>query len=231
MTDYTIHQIETLTEQETAALADGKITIKGHAVYFVDLGDYFGFSALVFFDGAPIMYANEYGLHYRERTRGELRALYIKRMADKLFSDAEICAPVKSYAEYTQKAEYLVNLYPLRKPYISAFYIGDNAPDTTGMIYDPISFSYFAPEHLDFVKHHQALYAALRASYKAARKDFDFLKGAFLREMENHEYGYNWDGDEEVLIACGFNPRASLNDVARRAYNAARSEYLANFVA
>lgn len=46
--EYTIRDIEALTETQAAAMAIESVTVKGHQVYFVDFGGCFGYSALVF---------------------------------------------------------------------------------------------------------------------------------------------------------------------------------------
>lgn len=226
----TIHQIEKLTENEVAANAIEKAGIKGHDVYFTDLGDVFSYSALVFFDGAYIKYANQYELHFRGKTREALRALYIEILNNTLFTDDEICGSVASHEDFKQKEKYLINYYPLRKPYVSAFFIGkENEPDTSGMIFDPVSYSYFDPTFRGFVKEHIALYDALKSAMNAAQNDYDYLVSAFLHEMYNHEYGYNWSGDADVLSVFGYRNFTDLNDVERRAYNTARAKYFEKF--
>ena len=45
--EYTIRDIETLTEAQAAEMAIEAATVKGHQVYFVDFGGYFGYSVLV----------------------------------------------------------------------------------------------------------------------------------------------------------------------------------------
>mgnify|MGYP006983152606 CR=1 FL=1 len=58
MKEYTIRDIEALTEAQAAAKAIEVTEIKGHQIYFVDFGGYFGYSVLVFADGHHIKYAN-----------------------------------------------------------------------------------------------------------------------------------------------------------------------------
>ena len=88
--DLTIKDIESMNEGKTFIFADEKMEIKGHTVYFIDLGGYFGFSALVFADGQQIKYANDYELHHRGKSRAELRERYIKKMNASLFTDEEL---------------------------------------------------------------------------------------------------------------------------------------------
>ena len=44
MKEYTIRDIEALTEEQAAAMAIETASVKGHQVYFVDFGGYFGYS-------------------------------------------------------------------------------------------------------------------------------------------------------------------------------------------
>lgn len=69
--EYTIRDIETLTEAQAAEMAIEAATVKGHQVYFVDFGGYFGYSVLVFADGHYIKYANDYELHHSGKSRDE----------------------------------------------------------------------------------------------------------------------------------------------------------------
>lgn len=81
--EYTIRDIEALTETQAAAMAIESVTVKGHQVYFVDFGGYFGYSALVFADGHYIKYANDYELHHQGKSRDELREFYLDSLSKK----------------------------------------------------------------------------------------------------------------------------------------------------
>lgn len=56
-----------------------------------------------------------------------------------------------------------------------------------------------------------------------ALKDEEFAEGAFLYEMDNHEYAINWDGDKDVLACFGLTfeklREMGLEDAYRRAVN------------
>lgn len=60
MKEYTIRDIQAMTEADAATIALEKLDIKGHTVYLVDFGGYFGYSCLVFKNGHHIYYANDY---------------------------------------------------------------------------------------------------------------------------------------------------------------------------
>lgn len=47
MKNYTIDMIQAMTETDAAAIALEKLDVKGHTVYLVDFGGYFGYSCLV----------------------------------------------------------------------------------------------------------------------------------------------------------------------------------------
>ena len=63
--NYTIREIEDLTEAQAAAMATESEIIKEHQIYFIDFGGYFGYSALVFADGQQILSL----IHISEPTR------------------------------------------------------------------------------------------------------------------------------------------------------------------
>ena len=85
----TISEIQSLDENSVKAMAKEAIEIKGHMVYFVDLGENFGYSALVFSDGRHIYHANDYALHHEgmKDDAQSLRDRYVKTMNEKLFTE------------------------------------------------------------------------------------------------------------------------------------------------
>lgn len=243
MKEWTIKDIEAITETTAKEMSLETLTIKGHTVYMIDFAGYFKYSMIVFFDGRHIKYANDYELHHPGKTREELRAWYIEAANNKLFTDEELRGPIASYEEYTKKAYYLRNYYALRRDYVSAFMITPTPEEEKTFNrriarrhYNPVAFCYMSD--LDFIKKHVALFNALEARKGEAEKNFDYLKDAFLREMWNHEYGINWQGDFDVLSVFGHITTRSENlgdlmedlgfdDVHRRAYMAAQDEYFA----
>lgn len=74
-----IYDIEAMTEQEASNNASEEMSIKGHQIYFVNFGGYFGYSCLVFKNGKQIKYCNDYQLHHNGKTPEELRAYYIEK--------------------------------------------------------------------------------------------------------------------------------------------------------
>ena len=240
-----IHGIESLTEQEAQSIAIEALTVKEHTVYMIDFGGYFKYSAIVFHSGRQIHYANEYELHYTHMnyTREELRDRFVERLNNKLFTDEEITGPLHSYTEYTAKSYFIRNYYPMRKEYISNFFIGPESErqrilkKTETMFFSPLASAWFDPKEKPFVDHMHALYRSLASVRTAMESDPDYLKTAILYEMYNHEYGINWQGNWDVLSCFGpirFNDndnpdpyfdQLKWTDSQRAAFWAARRQY------
>ena len=244
ITDWTIKEIESLNENDALAICESRETIKGHEIYFVDFGGYFGFSALVFRNGGYLHYCNDYELHHKGHSHEWLVTWYRDTLNNKLFTDSELEKPSADYQEEQNKEYYIRNYYIMQVPYISAFRICTTEKDekqfkkeTAGMIYNPLSFCYVKPEYKDFIQKQAALYKAMQDAKKNNVNDFEFQKNAFLREMFNHEYGINWQADFDTLSAFGritWNRDENINDwfaelkftdIQKRAYFAARKEY------
>lgn len=208
--DWTIQDIESLTEQEARDMALETLTLHGHSVYLVDFDGYFGYSALVFRDGRHIKYANDYELHHSHwlKTREALRQHFIGSLNTKLFTDDELVLPLHDYMDYKRRAEYLHNYYGLLRDYVTIFCINPTEEQerafkerTASMTYDPVAFAYF--DDAAFVEHHIALYKALDAVYEKCLLDYGFLKSAIKYEMANHEYAINWQGNYDTLGCFG----------------------------
>lgn len=246
---WNIESIQAMTEVQAQEMALETLAIKGHTVYLVDFGGYFGYfgySALVFADGHHIYYANDYELHWKSciHNRDGLRERYITGLSHKLFTEAEISAPLADYNEYDHKSYYLYNYYGMRRDHLSIF--GNfnkpgaeedfNRQKTHYPYYDPYAFAYYADEA--FVDHHAELMDALIKARDAMKDSAEYWEGAFLHEMYNHEYGINWQADYDTLSAFGnihwmgedasldgYFDQLSFNDVQRKAYITARSRY------
>lgn len=232
--NYTIKDIESMSAAELESFAEEVETIKGHTVYYIDFGGYFGFSACVTAEGQHIKYANDYELHHKGKSRDELRELYRRNLSKKLFTEAEL-ATVSSYEDASAKRYFLMNYYGARRPSVSAFCIG-KAPDVSGMTFSPVFMAYYSDP--DFVRKGAELLHTLAEAERRNAENFDYWRGAFLYEMFNHEYAINWQADfdvcgcfgncegvkdytdrAELFAACGFNA------TQRSAYDAARREY------
>lgn len=75
------------------------------------------------------------------------------------------------------------------------------------------------PKLIDmFRRHSKEIHEAL--------KDEEFAEGAFLYEMNNHEYAINWEGDENVL-GCFSLTFEKLREMGlENAYRRARNEHM-----
>lgn len=243
-----IDQIQLLTKIQAEALAEETLHIKEHTVYLIDFGGYFGYSALVFWENQHIYYANDYQLHHeylmRQNGKDALRDWYIETMHRKLFTDEELAESNADYSEYQAKENFLRNYYPQRTDYVSAFMIAPSKSEEAEfrrkirtMVYNPVSFCYMSDR--TFVERQKQLLIQLQNAKDKRKDDFDYQKDAFLKEMFNHEYGINPQGDYEVLSAFGnlkdcFNEEPTLDSyfddlnfspTQRQAYLAARQSY------
>lgn len=242
MSDYNITTIEALTETQAKEMATESMKIKDHDIYFVDFGGGFGFSALVFNNNHHIHYANDYELHHSGRTKDELKSWYIEALNNKLFTDAELEAPIKDYDDYNRKGHYLHNYYGMRYDNVSAFHISTPEndkqfeKDIKGLTYNPVSFSYM--KDVKAIEHMKDLFKALLKRYEERKTSYDYMKDAFKHEMFNHEYAINsyqrnWD-----VLSCFYNVeyvesdsyeeyfnQLNLDEMTRKAYRDARREY------
>ena len=246
---YNINQIEALTEAEAKAIAIECVNIKGHQVYFADLGEPWGYSALVFLNGGHIPYADDYHFHHSYmKTQEELRTWYIEALNNKLFTEAEICGPVKDYSEAERKAYYIRNYYPMQRPYETIFHIftgeegkkeeAEYKRKTKNMLFSPVFLAYFDKADKWIIEKGAELLEALEKSRSALKDSYDYWKGAFKSEMFNHEYGYAQD-DYEVLsvFANGqldynrgdYFGQLGFSEIQRTAYKDARREVLASY--
>lgn len=242
MKEYTIRDIEALTEVQAAKIAMEAVEIKGHQIYFVDFGGYFGYSALVFADGHYIKYANDYELHHSGKSREELRRIYVDGLNRKLFTVDELRA-VKDYQDKQAKEYYIRNYYGMRRDHISMFFCGPDEEreklrkKTENMIFSPVFFAYYGKKDADFVNHGEDLLFNLEKA-EPSSDNASYWKSAFLSEMFNHEYGINWQGDFDVCSCFGncssvaniddlnaLFDACNFSDIQRAAYMAARREY------
>ena len=100
----TIREIEKITFAEAQNMAIETTEIKEHECFFVELGEYFGYSVLIFKNGRHIYHANDYELHHsltvEKKGKEGLKQYYIKSLSKKLFTNAELLEPIGSYDEY-----------------------------------------------------------------------------------------------------------------------------------
>ena len=251
MKNYNINEIQALTEVEAKTLAIETAEIKGYNIYFVNLGEYFGYSYLVFKNEHHIHYANNYQLHneylFKESGIEGLRTRYYEEIKNKLFTEEEIKESLKSYDDYQSKSYFLMNYYPMQVDYISPYALGFNPTKEeekafekkiSEMTFNKVSRSYM--DDKDFIKHHYELYFDLCKQKANVKDNYDYQKSAFLYEMANHEYHINWQADYDTLSAFGkitYQPdyaedlnkyfdELRFTETQRRAYMDARAQFL-----
>ena len=247
MKEWNIDSIQSMTEEQAKEMAIEEMEIKGHNIYFVDFGGYFGYSKLVFKDRHHIYYANDYELHHRGnewckgKTKEELRDFYINGTNTTLFTEEELAESLTDYDEYSRKMHFLTNYYGMRTDYVSIF--GKVTEETQAefdrktksMTYNPVAFAYMPDA--DFVKHHIELLNTLNKAKEDMSNNYEYLKSAYLYEMHNHEYGINWQADWDTLSAIygdiqyhdcdlqAYFEELKFTDLQKKAYLDARKQY------
>ena len=243
---WTYDEIKQLSEKEADMLSIEKLDIKGFSVYLVDFGGYYGYSALVYGNGRHIYHVDDFELHHKGKTRSELRALFIEKLSGKLFTEEEIAAPLKDYNEYTAKDYFIRNYWPMQFESISIFHCCKNDEERKAILdkvkdwhKSRLCMCWFK----DLCNSNKAfeLWLMLERAQVALKDNLEYWKNAFMYEMNNHEYGINWQADYDTLSAFGridyteadneiedyFN-QLDFNETQRRAYIAALREYRMN---
>lgn len=189
----TIREIEALTlDQVEGMKKEGKadlLNIKNHSCYLVDLGEYFGYSALIFKNNHHIYYANDYQLHHRTKTIEELKEWYTETLNNKLFTESELMENIYSYDEYNRKGYYIRNYWIMQYDYISAFYIGKLEKELQEakekMIFCPTCFCYVEDKNIvhnasSFIRH-------IEESFANVKENDDIFRKMVSCELANHE--------------------------------------------
>lgn len=191
----TITKIEVLTYAEVKKLPNETMKIKGHEVFFINLGDTFGYSVLVFKNGKHIHYANDYELHWRwfveEHGREALKQKYIDKLNNKLFTDEELLEEIKTYDEYNVKSYFLRNYWIMRYDHHSIFAISEEdrkAVDKARkkMPYlNPISFCYVADSNI--IDEQKKYHMHLEKSFARLKENNETFREMVSYELANHE--------------------------------------------
>lgn len=172
-------------------------------VFFVDLGGNFGYSVLVFKNGRHIYFANDYELHHghlvREKGYDELKKYYIKFLNRKLYTDAELLEPIKTYDEYDKKNYFLQNYWIMRYDYLSIFGIGKELEEIEKKkknypFYNPVSFCYVKDEKI--VDESVKLLNHLESEFEKLKSDDEAFREMISYELANHE----------ACITCDYEP-------------------------
>lgn len=192
-----IKEIEALTFEEMQEWANSgraeKLNIKNHDCFLCDLGEYFGYSILVFKNGKQIYYANDYQLHHSNKEESELKPLYIEYTNNKLFTEEELADSVKDYDEHRRKSEYLRNYWIMQFDYISIFCAGNTPESERERIREQFKTMFFCNNSCCYVydkeivnksnemmKHLQESFALLKENENSFRQMISY-------ELANHE--------------------------------------------
>lgn len=206
----TITEIENLTYDQAIKMAEEVKKIKEHDCLFVEIDDGFGYSILVFKNGKHIYYANDYELHHgylvKEKGKTALRDYYIEEMNNKLYTDAELLEPIKSYYEYEKKSYFLLNYWIMRYDYLSAFTISKE--DKKKLEDGKKSYPFFNPNSFCYVKDKEIINTQtkyiynIKTEYKKLKENNDTFREMISYELANYEACITCSY-EETLEALG----------------------------
>ena len=191
MENLTIEEIEALSIDEVKTITLEKLYVKGFDIYLVDLGEYFGYSALVFKDNHHVYFANLYELHYRYNspTHEQLKKKYISLLNNKLFTDEELTT-VKDHEDYEKKTYFIRNYMSQEYDCLTAFCINgiykgkDKEKYESGeyTAYSNIAFAYFKDN--SYQNRAKPLISKLERSYM---ENIDNFKEAVKQALYNYE--------------------------------------------
>ena len=194
-----ISEIEALTEQDVIKLKEeGKaelLNIKEHNCYLVDLGEYFGYSVLVFKNNRHIYYANDYQLHHRNKSIKELKQWYIDTLNNKLFTESELMEDIQDYDEYSRKSYYVRNYWIMQFDRVSIFYIGEPNEEQEKakkeMLYCPTCFCYVNDKSI--IEKSNKFISHIEKSFKKAQENTEVFRKMISYELANHEACITYD--------------------------------------
>ena len=190
-----INDIEKLTYDKAKEIALEEIQIKGHDCIFAELGEYFGYSVLVFKNGKHIYYADDYELHHKnivkEKEKEVLKDYYITFLNNKLFTDEELLEEVKSYDEYRRKEYYLRNYWIMQYDRLSVFVVSDEAKREFDEkrelfpFYNPICFCFVSDEKI--VQLANKYFSHINLEYIKLKDNIEEFRKMIAYELSNHE--------------------------------------------
>ena len=222
-----IEKIENLPEQVAKLKAERHEIIKGHDVYFIDFEGYFGYSYVVYLRGHQLRYAGDYELHHSDKSREQLNKLYKRNLNAKLYTERGLGNKLKSYNDYRARNYYLHNYYCDLENHVSIYgnfndseVVAAYKDLTKGLTYNPVAFAYYSNEA--FVGKCQELELAIESAKNALNEDCEYWKKAFRYEFANYECIY---GGRYAEAAYAATNGKSLNDIQKRAFKEAKSEY------
>lgn len=229
-----IQEIEKMNEAEIRehfAPDFEAVTIKGYTIYLLDIEDGFGYSAIVFGEGRHIVWANDYELHHtyfmKSHTRDDLRAYYIEKENQILYTEEELEQPLKDYHDFERRRKYIMELMPLRRDFLSMFHCERTEEEKAERaqqkakhpVFCPAAMGYFAEADKEFAGHITELYDRLCKQMQDTANNYDYQFSAFYYELGNHEYHINtYQGDWDTLSAFGNIPWHGQGPEAREKY-------------
>lgn len=241
-------EIRAMSEEYAARNAIETMEIKGYTVYFIDFEGYFGYSYQVYKNGHQII-ADEACCHgHMLKTVGisGLRRYYIDKICKTLYTEDEIYGPIKNYEDYCLKKFYIVNYYHQAYDNISMCHICDNGEkdkaykkSIKGKIKNYIGMCYMDEEYQYVIDRQRELLKELEGQKEKLKDNYEFQKASFLKEMRDHEYHINPQGDRDVLSQFGsvsyrreesnldsYFDELQFTDIQRKAYLDARQDFL-----
>lgn len=223
---WTTDDIKSITEEIAIVMSDDYEKIKEHDCYFIDFGNGFGYSVVVFFNSHQIRYAGDYELHHSGKTHAELKEIYVKQLTEKLYTDEELSTPIKSYADLKNREYYLVNYYGDRENHVSRFHIFNYEgmeewyrAETKGLYVSAITHAYYKSE--EFCKKINNLAEGIEKAKEELANNFEFWKKAFYHEFFNYECMYGGRFAEAAYsTGCG-----EMNDTMKEAFKSAKRDF------
>lgn len=195
--EMTISEIENLTSETIKPYVLEHHIIKDHDCFICDFGGYFGLSICVFKNGKHIYHVNDYQLHHNHKFKTEgvngLILYYLESMKTKLFTDAELLEPCKSYDEYELKNHFLRNYWIMRYDHETMFFIGSDAEreerkkriEKEYPVFNPVCFCYVKDKQI--VEDAKRYLESLNNSFQALQDDLETFRRMIRKELANHE--------------------------------------------
>lgn len=204
--------VKKITKTQAEAMATQKVDFCNglYKGYICDLPPYYGVSLLVFDSETHRLVYDNLGIHHTHKyinggfvpmTDDEKASDEIDTAKSKLFDVAEITTtPPKSWQEQRNRRDFVINIYPKRYKYTSAFYIGkpsqeQKEAEKTGFI----SFTNYG--YFDTKEHATDVDTVTQATREQADKqlnNFDYLVNAMVCEFFNFECMYSERYDEAI---------------------------------
>lgn len=213
-----IVEIEKMNEQEIRehfAPDFEAIPMKGFTLYLVDIADGFGYSMLICGDGRQIRWADDFELHYKNKSREELRELYLNNSERFLYTEEELQEPLRDYHDFERRRKFISELLPEKRDFLSMFHI-DRTDDekaerkkaeASHPVYCSAAYGFFTEKDKDYAYHLNDLLLDLLQKMEDTANNYDYQFSAFYYELGNHEYHINnYQGNWDVLSAFGNIP-------------------------